>query len=59
MQKFNNDNFYGNYTLAHIGGVQLDDLNNMEEQFLDILDFDVFVQEEEYNQYKVGLENFF
>lgn len=31
----------------------------MEEEFLDILQYDIFINEEEYCQYKDGLNNFF
>ncbi len=46
VQKFFNDSFFNNHYLAMLGGVQLEELNSMEQYFLEILDYKVFVKPE-------------
>jgi hypothetical protein len=48
VQKMYNDCYWGNKSIAQVGGVQLEDLNTMEEQFLDIIDYHVYIDEDEY-----------
>lgn len=59
VQKMYNDCYWGNKSIARVGGVQLEDLNTMEEQFLDIIDYDVYIKEDEYQLYQDKLKNFF
>ena len=57
-QKFN-DNYFKNAVLASIGGVQQQELDLLEEQFLDILEYHVAVGEQEYTQYEDAISKFF
>lgn len=58
-QKFFNDKFYGNLFIAKIGGVSTSELNVLEQEFLEIIDFDINFTMEEYLQYDQGLKKFF
>ncbi len=42
--KFYNDVFYGNHFLAYVGGIQLPEMNVLESQFLDLLDWSLWVE---------------
>jgi general stress protein CsbA len=57
-QKFN-DNYFKNSAIASIGGVQSQELQLLEEQFLDILEYNVAVGEQEYTQYEDAISKFF
>jgi hypothetical protein len=59
VQKLNNDYFYGNLTISNLGGIDLDELNALELVFLEMLDFDVHVNENEYQAYEGSLPLFF
>ncbi|KRX01571.1 Cyclin-like protein [Pseudocohnilembus persalinus] len=48
--KFSNDNNYQNVYYAKVGGIKLQDLNKMEVEFLDLIEYNLLVSEEEYNQ---------
>ena len=48
-QKFYNDHYFGNNSIAHLGGGSLKELNMLEEEFLEIINFDVNVTTEEFN----------
>lgn len=54
-QKFYNDLFLSNYEIATIGGLQLSELNLLEEVFLETIDFDINVSEQEFNEYRKKL----
>jgi len=49
IHKFYTDPFYLNSFMSYIGGVQLQEINFLEEEFLDILDFNVSVDSTEYD----------
>ena len=53
--KFYTDNFYMNSVICTVGGVSLKALNDMEEEFLSILNFDLNVDEETYDRHLKGL----
>lgn len=59
VHKYYNDHFYLNSYLAHIGGLELKELNHLERMFLEILDFNLSIDIEEYESYRTGLEAFF
>ena len=54
-----NDLFYGNYTISQIGGISLHELNTLEQEFLEIIEFDLNVNLDEYHSYLNGLQQFF
>jgi len=59
VQKCYNDVFYNNQTIAYIGGIQLEELNALEIAFLDTLDFDILIREDEFSEYRAKLATFF
>lgn len=50
--KYNEDTFYQNDFIAKIGGVTIKELNKLEYKFSQILDFNFFVDHEDYNKYE-------
>jgi hypothetical protein len=59
VHKYYNDHFYLNSYLAHIGGLELSELNHLERMFLEILDFNLSIDMQEYDNYKTGLTAFY
>jgi hypothetical protein len=57
--KYNEDDYYSNKYYAKVGGINLDELNSLEYNFLILLDFDVFIDEETYEKYKEKLNDFY
>ena len=55
--KFNEDKIYKNDYYAYIAGVSLKELNLMEDNFLQILDYQVFVKKNIFNKYIINLRN--
>jgi len=55
--KFNEDKIYKKYYYAYIAGVSLKELNLMEDNFLQILDYQVFVNKNIFNKYIINLRN--
>ena len=51
--------FYGNSYLAKIGGIHLQELNNLEELFLKTIDWHLTVDYSEYLKFKTALDQFF
>jgi hypothetical protein len=49
--KFSNDIYYSNRDFATITGIQNEEVNTIERHCLDLLDFDLFINEEEYSKY--------
>ena len=56
--KYNEDSYYDNKFYSEIAGVKLKELKMMEYTFLELNDFNVFVKDEEYEQYRLNLEKF-
>ncbi|KAI9299925.1 hypothetical protein BJ944DRAFT_244695 [Cunninghamella echinulata] len=56
--KFHDDNTYTNKTWSDISRMEISELNIMEFEFLDVLRYRLFVQKEEYDQWKMGLLSF-
>lgn len=57
--KFLDDAFLLNSAFANIAGLELEELNYLEEVFLEILDFDIFVSPEEFKEYRESLNTYF
>ena len=55
--KYNEDNYYDNKFYSEIAGVKLKELKSMEYSFLELNDFNVFVNGNEFEQYKNFLED--
>ena len=59
VHKYYTDPFYLNSDISKIGGLPLKDLNDLEEEFLDIIDFNLSVDECEYEEYVNGLNDYY
>lgn len=57
ISKYYEDNVYNNKYYADIGGLTLEKLNKYEILLLEILDYDLGIEEEIYNQYKFNILN--
>lgn len=49
--KYNEDTYYSNDYYARVGGLRLKEVNNLEKYFLQLLDWKLLVQPEEYTMY--------
>ena len=56
--KYNEDSYYDNKFYSEIAGVKLKELKMIEYTFLELSDFNVFINDIEYEQYKIYLEQF-
>jgi len=56
--KSNEDSYYDNKFYSEIAGVKLKELKLIEYNFLELNDFNVFVNDKEYEQYRQYLEDF-
>lgn len=50
--KFHEDDFYKNTQYAKIGGISLEEINSLEQEFCKLLNFAFFVSEPEFQKYK-------
>lgn len=53
--KFFEENYFPNSFYAKIGGISLKDLNELECEFLTLIDFKLFVDENMFTQYNERL----
>ena len=56
--KYNEDTYYDNKFYSEIAGVKLKELKMLEYTFMALNDFNIFINHEEYEQYKIYLEEF-
>ena len=56
--KYNEDTYYDNQFYAEIAGVKLKELKMLEYTFMELNDFNIFINHKEYEQYKTYLEEF-
>jgi hypothetical protein len=56
--KFHDDIFIRNSDYTIIGGVPIKELNVMEREFLSLIDFNLHIREEDYNNYCAKLQKF-
>ena len=56
--KFNEDRYYDNKYYSKIAGVKVKELKQIEYNFLDLIDFKLFISEDEFLKYKIFLENY-
>ena len=56
--KYNEDNFYDNNYYSQIGGIKLKELRAMEYNFVNMVHFRFFVDEEIFEKYRLYLDNF-
>ena len=55
--KYNEDIYYGNKFYADIAGVRLKELKMIEYTFLDLINFQIFIDNETFEKYRYFLEN--
>ena len=55
--KYNEDEFFANEYYAKVAGVSLNELNKMEYDFLVLLDFNLYIEPNIFNDYKMLLTN--
>ena len=56
--KFNEDDIYSNNYFSQVAGVSLKELNLMEKQILVLLEFKLYVDDNDFEKYKKYLETF-
>ena len=57
--KINEDKIFGNNYYAQVGGISIKEFNSIESDFVNFINYYLFVTEEEYFKYKMYLENYF
>ena len=50
-----NDTYYTNQYVSSVGGVSLQNMNQLERFFLDMIEWQLFVSEEEYSLFELSL----
>lgn len=55
ISKFYNDVYYSNQYIAYTAGISTQELNELEKVFCEMIDYKLFVNEEEYEWYSNGL----
>ena len=56
--KYNEDCFYSNEYYARVGGVDLKEINDLERCCIQLLNFDLYVNDEIYEKYVNYLGNY-
>ena len=59
VHKFYTDQFNLNSFISSLGGLHLDELNNLEEEFLDLIDFNLIVELDAFKVFQKSLNDFF
>ena len=49
--KYNEDDYFSNSFYAKVGGVSIRELNHLEYEFLSLIDFDLYVDDDLYSKY--------
>lgn len=52
------DNFYSNRMMAQMGGVTLQNINELESFFMQSIDWNLFIHRDEFDKYDQGLAEF-
>jgi hypothetical protein len=53
--KFYNDIFFANHYIAQVGGVTLQNLNELEEFFMQVIDWQLYISTEEFDSFEAVL----
>ena len=56
--KYNEDSIYSNKYYSEIAGISFEELNLMENYFLKLIDFNLFVSKDEFKKYEEHLDSF-
>ena len=57
--KYNEDDYYANTFYAKVGGITLEELNQLEYDFLSLCNFEMTIKQSKYIRYHDYLSNFF
>ena len=57
--KINEDKIFGNNYYAEVGGISIKEFNSIESDFVNFINYYLFVTEEEYFKYKMYLEKYY
>ena len=57
-EKFNTDDYMTNNDYAIVGGLDIEELNELERNFLTKIDFELYINSDRYNDYKKKLIEF-
>lgn len=49
--KYNEDDYFSNEFYAKVGGIRMAEMNKLEYEFLSLIDFNLFVNEDVFNKY--------
>ena len=55
--KYNEDDIYTNKYYSQLAGIPLEELNTMENHFLELIDYNLFIHENEFKKYEEYLDN--
>lgn len=58
-QKYYEDNPINNKTFAELVGINCDELLNLEMEFMSMIDFKLYIKEEEFEKYKQKIAKFY
>lgn len=56
--KYNEDDYYSNSFYAKVGGVSLQEINSLEVEFMKMLKYTFFIDDELFNKYKQYLNTY-
>ena len=56
--KYNEDDYYSNKYYAKVGGIGLNELNELEYNLLILLEFNAFIDDDTYEKYENQLNDF-
>ena len=56
--KYNEDDFYSNTYYAKVGGITLKEINNLESEFLSLINFNLWIDFEIFTKYQNYLEQY-
>ena len=56
--KYNEDDYYANTFYAKVGGITLEELNQLEYDFLSLCNFSMAIKEKRFFKYEDYLSNF-
>ena len=56
--KFNDDDYFDNKFYADVGGIELEEINSLEIELLDLLDWKLYIDKELYGQYQSYFEKY-
>ena len=55
--KFSEDKYYKNDYYAKVGGIKINEMNNLEKEFLFLINFDLYVDSKTFEKFQMKLLN--